>query len=164
MFTMLPDLALRITGSTACIALSAPKTFTAIIFSRSSGRICSTGSGTSNPAELIRMSTLPNALSTCSIAQNTRARSVTSQSSASALPPAWLILCASSSELHAPACEQRNLRPLFAKRKRDAVADSARRPRYDHRFVEKVSAHGSFGFPLGFAHNRHLDMGAVAWN
>ena len=43
------------------------------------------------------MSTPPNASLTCSIAHNTRARSVTSHSSASALPPAWLILCASSS-------------------------------------------------------------------
>src|SRR5208282_505893 len=67
-------------------------------------------------------------------------------------------------ELHAPACEQRNLRPLFAKRKGDVMADSTRRPRYDHRLVEEVSAHRSFGFPLGFAHNRHLDMGAAAWN
>ena len=94
---MLPDLAARITGSTACIALSAPKTFTAIIFSRSSGRIVSTVSAISRPAELIRISTLPKASFTCSIAQNTRARSVTSQSSASALPPALLIFVASSS-------------------------------------------------------------------
>src|ERR1700723_2263128 len=157
MFTILPDLALRITGSTACIALSAPKTFTAIIFSRSSGahgldRLRDQQAGrvyqdVDFAEGFLDLFDRPE--HACAIGH----LAIECERLAAGLVDFRRELF----ELHATPCEQRDLRALFAERERDVVPDAARRAGHDHRFVEEVAAHRSFGFPLGFAHGGHLD-------